>query len=58
MDQITSELLDAAQCGEAAVLKQIDGIEPRYLKVILAAIALSLSPIAGAKAPSPITSLR
>ena len=58
MDQITSELLDAAQFGDAAVLKQIDSIEPRYLKVILAAIALSLSTVAGAPALSPTTSLR
>jgi hypothetical protein len=58
MDQITSELIDAAQAGEAALLDQIDTIDPRYHKVILAAMALSLSSLGGTSAPHRITSVR
>lgn len=58
MDQITAELIDAAQSGEAAVLDRIDTIDPRYHKVILAALALSLSAASGASVRHRITSLR
>lgn len=58
MDQITSELIDAAQSGEAALLDQIDSIDARYHKVILAAMAISLSTLSGASAPHRITSVR
>lgn len=58
MDQITAELIDAAQSGEAAVLDRIDAIDPRYHKVILAALALSLSAASGASVRHHITSLR
>lgn len=58
MDQITSKLIDAAQSGEAALLDQIDSIDPRYLKVILASVALNLSALSGASAPHRITAVR
>lgn len=58
MDHITSELIDAAQSGEAALLDQIDTIDPRYHRVILAAMALSLSALSGTAAPHRITSVR
>lgn len=58
MDQITSELIDAAQSGEAALLDRIDTIDARYHKVILAALALSLQAATGTSAAHRVTSLR
>jgi hypothetical protein len=58
VDRVTSELIDAAQSGEAALLDRIDTIDARYHKVILAAMTLSLSALSGSSAPHRITSVR
>lgn len=58
MDQITSELIDAAQSGEGALLDRIDAIDARYHKLVLAALALSLATLSTVPAPQRITSVR
>jgi hypothetical protein len=58
MDKVTSELIDAAHSGEAALLDQIDAIDARYHRVILAAMTLNLSALSNASTPHRITSVR
>ncbi|MEX1077660.1 MAG: hypothetical protein WED09_00940 [Homoserinimonas sp.] len=55
---MTSELVHAARCGEKTLLHKIDSIHPRYQKVVLATLALSLSAAIAGPAPHLVTALK
>lgn len=58
MDRITSDLVEAARSGEAAVLDLIDTIDPKYYKLALAFLALSLTEAFAEETLANVTPLR